>query len=90
MASAQLVYRLAALDGSAAAATSLGTSYDPLYLEKAAISGTCPSPAQAIKWYKKAISLGRKLAEIRLRDLTAHLENAEDADNSQATRTPSN
>lgn len=74
MASARLVYRLAALDGSARAAAALGSTYDPIYLEARGTQGIQADPAKAITWYKKAIGMGERSAETRLRKLKTRLQ----------------
>lgn len=74
VASARLVYRIAALGGSAAAAAAMGSTYDPKYLELAGAQGIEAKPAEAIKWYEKAFVMGEPAAEARLRELLDSLE----------------
>ncbi len=75
VASARLVYRLAALNGSAGAAIAMGSTYDPTRLGQAAIDGGQSNVEEAVRWYKKAIAMGEKSAEFRLLNLTDSLEN---------------
>lgn len=51
---ARLMFQRAAEGGSAAAAVSLGKTYDPSYIAP----GRKPEPANAIAWYRKAVTLG--------------------------------
>ena len=74
VASARLVYRLAALHGSAAAATALASTYDPVYLSKFGNQEIQPDPAQAIEWYRKAVDLGDQMALVKLGDLATWLQ----------------
>jgi general secretion pathway protein A len=75
VASARLVYRLAALNGSAVAAIAMGSTYDPTRLSKTANDGGQSNVEEAVRWYKKAIAMGEKSAEIRLLNLTGSPEN---------------
>ena len=76
VASARLFYRLAATKGSAEGAVAMGSTYDPVNLERAGIAGVRPSPAEAIKWYRQAIDMGHQGAGAQLRELTNSLERA--------------
>jgi TPR repeat protein len=86
VASARLFYRLAATRGSAKGATALGSTYDPIYLERVGIVGTKPSAAEAIKWYRRAIDMGDRAAETRLHDLVSRLEKAAALGDGEARR----
>jgi TPR repeat protein len=55
---ARLFYMQAAAEGSAAAATGAGKTYDPLWLAKVGAGGLQPDPKIAAIWYRKAIVLG--------------------------------
>jgi TPR repeat protein len=74
VASARLVYQLAALRGSAAAASALGGTYDPVQLSKLRIREIRPDPTQAIRWYRKAIDLGDQSALVKLGELATWLQ----------------
>ncbi len=84
--SARLFYRLAATKGSARGATAMGSTYDPVYLERTGIIGARPNPAEAIKWYRQAIDMGHRGAEVQLRELTNRLERAAASGNAEAQR----
>jgi general secretion pathway protein A len=79
IASARLVYRLAALNGSAVAATAMGSTYDPTRLSKTAIDGGQANVEEAVRWYEKAIAMGEKSARFRLLNLSDSLENPPDS-----------
>jgi len=86
VASARLFYRLAAKEGSAKGATAMGSTYDPVYLERIGFVGARPSPAEAIKWYRQAIAMGHRGAEVQLRELTSRLERAAALGDGEAQR----
>jgi len=86
VASARLFYRLAATKGSARGATAMGSTYDPVYLERIAVVGARPSPAEAIKWYRQAMDMGHRGAEVQLRELTNRLERAAALGDGEAQR----
>jgi len=67
--SARLFYQRAAELGSGPAATAVGQTYDPLFLEVARVRGVRGDTHAAAEWYRKAIALGDRQAEIRLRRL---------------------
>jgi hypothetical protein len=67
--SARLFYQRAAELGSGPAATAVGQTYDPLFLEVARVRGVRGDTQAAAAWYRKAIALGDRQAEIRLRRL---------------------
>jgi TPR repeat protein len=54
---ARLLYIRAAAEGSAAAATGTGKTYDPLCLAEIGAMGLRPDPKIAAIWYRKAIAL---------------------------------
>jgi TPR repeat protein len=56
--SARLFYRLAAVNGSAAGAMAMGSTYDPVLLERNAVRGVKPDPGKALEWYRRAVELG--------------------------------
>lgn len=63
---ARQLFQRAAEAGNAAAAVSLGKTYDPDYIAQ----GGKPEPASAITWYRKAVTLG----DPRAADLIKRLE----------------
>jgi TPR repeat protein len=63
--SARLFYKLAASNGSAAGATAMGSTYDPILLERNAVRGVKPEPGRALAWYKAAAELGDAGAKAR-------------------------
>lgn len=67
LASARLVFEMAAEQGSAEAATAAGNTYDPLYISEAGIQGAFADPTRATRWYQRAIKRGDQSA-------TRHLE----------------
>ncbi|MGE5202757.1 MAG: hypothetical protein ACM3O6_11915 [Acidobacteriota bacterium] len=69
--SARLFYQRAAELGSGPAATAVGQTYDPLFLEVARVRGVRGDSQVAADWYRKAVALGDRQAEIRLRRLEA-------------------
>lgn len=69
--SARRFFGRAAESGSAAAATAMAASYDPVYLERAAIRGVDADPEQAAAWYRIAIARGDPMAHERLDALVA-------------------
>jgi TPR repeat protein len=56
--SARLFYKLAASRGSAAGAIAMGSSYDPILLERNGVRGVRPEPGRALAWYSIATELG--------------------------------
>jgi hypothetical protein len=58
VASARLFYKLAASHGSAAGAIAMGSSYDPIFLERNGVRGVRPEPARAFAWFRIASELG--------------------------------
>jgi hypothetical protein len=68
---ARLFYQRAAEQGSAAAATAVGQTYDPAVLELLRVRGARGDAQIAAEWYRKAIAAGDRQAEIRLKRLLA-------------------
>jgi TPR repeat protein len=64
--SARLLLKRAAEAGSAAAALSLGETFDPLVLQQFHENGVQPDLAQARDWYERAARLGSDAASQRL------------------------
>jgi hypothetical protein len=54
--SARLFYRL--VNGSATGAIAMGSTYDPVFLERNAVRGVKPDPGKALEWYRRAVELG--------------------------------
>jgi hypothetical protein len=71
VAAARLFYERAAEQGSAAAATAVGQTYDPGVLEVLRVRGARGDPQAAAEWYRKALAAGDRQAEIRLKRLLA-------------------
>ena len=71
VAAARLFYQRAAEQGSAAAATAVGQTYDPAVLELLRVRGVRGDAQTAAEWYRKAIAAGDRQAEIRLKRLLA-------------------
>jgi outer membrane biosynthesis protein TonB len=71
VAAARLFYQRAAEQGSAAAATAVGQTYDPAVLELLRVRGGRGDARMAAEWYRKAIAAGDRQAEIRLKRLLA-------------------
>jgi outer membrane biosynthesis protein TonB len=70
-AAARLFYELAAANGSAAAATAVGRTWDPVEHARLGIQGSLASSQRAADWYRRASAAGDPDAETRLRALTA-------------------
>jgi hypothetical protein len=69
LAAARLLLRRAAEAGSAEAALTLGTTYDPVMLHRLGAIGTTADPAQARHWYQFAAELGSTAASQQLAGL---------------------
>jgi hypothetical protein len=67
--SARLLLRRAAEAGSASAALTLGTTFDPLVIQQLGAMGVVPDVAQARQWYEEAAELGSDAASQRLAKL---------------------
>lgn len=63
--SARLFYKLAAANGSSAGAMAMGSTYDPIFLERNAVRGVKPEPARALAWYRAAAELGDATGKAR-------------------------
>jgi len=63
---ARLLLERAANHGAGYAAMLLATSYDPRYAKHFSASRAEPDPAQARRWYERALELGVSLAQERL------------------------
>src|SRR6516162_11639044 len=71
LASARLLLRRAAEGGSAEAALVLGTTFDPLVIQRLGVLGAHPDIGEARHWYQRAAELGSDTASQRLARLTA-------------------
>jgi TPR repeat protein len=71
LASARLLLRRAAEGGSAEAALVLGTTFDPLVIQRLGVLGAHPDIGEARHWYQRAAELGSNTASQRLARLTA-------------------
>jgi hypothetical protein len=67
--SARALLRRAATAGSAEAAFTLGTTFDPLVLRQMGVIGIEPDVVQARQWYEKAAALGSAVASQQLAKL---------------------
>jgi hypothetical protein len=66
-------YELAASYQSASAATAVGRTYDPIYLNETGVRGLQPDAQKARYWYKRAQQQGDSEARVRLA-LLDHME----------------
>lgn len=66
---ARLVYERAARAGSAAAATGVGKTFDPLFLAAAGVRGIQGNPFEAAAWYRRGSAAGDSEAGTRLQAL---------------------
>jgi hypothetical protein len=71
LASARLLLRRAAEGGSAEAALVLGTTFDPLVIQRLGVLGAHPDIGKARQWYQRAAELGSNTASQRLARLAA-------------------
>jgi TPR repeat protein len=69
LAAARLLLRRAAEAGSAEAALTLGTTYDPVMLQRIGAIGATADLAQARQWYQRAAELGSTAASQQLAGL---------------------
>ena len=69
VAAARLVYQRAAASASARAATAMGRTYDPRYLQAIGAIGVVADPEAAAAWYRKGTALGDEDAAPLLRGL---------------------
>jgi hypothetical protein len=68
-ASARLLLKRAAESGSAAAALSLGETFDPLIIQRLGAFGVQPDAVKAQEWYERAAQLGSEAASHHLAKL---------------------
>jgi hypothetical protein len=71
IAASRLLYQRAAELGSGPAATAVGKTFDPLFLEQARARGIRGDAAIAAGWYRKASAAGDRQGQIRLELLLA-------------------
>jgi hypothetical protein len=69
---ARFAFERAARAGSAAAATGVGKTFDPLFLAAAGVRGIQGNPFEAAAWYRRGSAAGDREAEARLHAL--HLQ----------------
>jgi hypothetical protein len=69
LAAARLLLRRAAEAGSAEGAFTLGTTFDPVVLQRLGAIGAAPDLAQARQWYQRAAELGSSAASQQLAGL---------------------
>ncbi len=67
---ARLYYRVAAANGDADAALSLGNTYNPAFLVRLGVLGMSGDVTQATEWYHRAQALGSGDAERALQTLS--------------------
>ena len=63
---ARLLYERAVAAGSGRAATAMGKTFDPTFLDKIGVTGMGADPALAASWYRRAAGLGDEEARTRL------------------------
>jgi TPR repeat protein len=68
-AAARLLLRRAAEAGSAEGAFALGTTFDPVVLQRLGAIGATPDLAEARQWYQRAAELGSSAASQQLAGL---------------------
>jgi hypothetical protein len=66
---ARSFYERAAETGNAEAATAMGKTFDPIFLNEIAARGVLANPERAADWYHRAIAAGDREAGIRLKRL---------------------
>jgi hypothetical protein len=69
LAAARLLLRRAAEAGSAEGALMLGTTFDPIVLQRLGAIGARPDLAKARQWYQRAVELGSSAASQQLAGL---------------------
>jgi hypothetical protein len=72
LSSARLLLQRAAKAGSAAAALSLGETFDPFLIQRLGAIGVQPEVAKAREWYQRAAQLGSNTAAEHLAKLVPH------------------
>jgi len=65
---ARLFYQRAIEAGDGRAALRMGATYDPAFLDQAAIRGAFSDPQEAAFWYRRATELGEVKGEVRLKN----------------------
>lgn len=73
LASARLFYNVVAERDNGRAAMLMGVTYDPVYFRQRGIKGIQPEPEKAMKWYRRAKTMGDQEAEQRERVLWSWL-----------------
>jgi hypothetical protein len=68
---ARVFFERAAEQGNAVAATAVGKTFDPLFLEEAHVRGIRGDPVMAAKWYRMGSAGGDQQADIRMKKLIA-------------------
>jgi TPR repeat protein len=86
LADSHLLHFYAAREAYAPSALALGTSYDPNYHSAEVSLMDEPDPAQAHKWYTKAVEGGDPAARERLAELRVWVEESARAGDPQARR----
>lgn len=73
---AYLLWFFAAREGHGPSAFVLGEMYDPEYFDADAFGAVIgqPDPAQALKWYQRALNAGEVMADERIAALTERIE----------------
>ena len=72
LAAARIAFRRAAQAGDAAAALAMGSTYDPLVLQRIGALGVTPDPELARTWYERARDFGSAEAPGRIKMLADH------------------
>lgn len=83
---AHLLHFFAARAGHAPSARLLAEMYDPIYFSSSSSVMDEPNPAQAVKWYRKAIEGGDELAKTRLEGLKVWVEKVAQQGDPEAQR----
>lgn len=73
LSAARRFYERAAAAGDAKAATTVGKTYDPIFLKRMAVRGAPAQPEKAAEWYRKGLAAGDAEAEARLDRLRAFI-----------------
>jgi TPR repeat protein len=86
LASARLFFRVVAERGDATATMLMGLTYDPVHFRQQGIRGARPEADEAMAWYRRAIALGSKEAEQRVRVLISWLHWRAETGDGEAAR----
>lgn len=86
VASARQFYLLAVRKGTPGAVTSVGETYDPVFLEESGVRGARGDARQALEWYRNAVRQRETLARSRLMALVAYLQAQGEIDHLEAQR----